>query len=371
MRILYVITQADIIGGAQVHIRDLTQRLKADGHEPHVAAGGEGKFSDAIRANGVQFHNLKHMIREISPFRDFQGILELRRLIKKLKPDLISAHSSKAGTIARIAAIGTGKPIIFTAHGWAFTDGVGERRATFYSLIEKTLAPLTSKIITVSDYDRDLALKRKVASPSKVITVHNGMPGKVRLKNPEDFNNGPVRLIMVARFQPPKNHELLLRGLANVSQNLNWTLDLVGGGELQDKARETASALGISKRVSFLGERTDIAELLGKSDIFLLISGWEGFPRSILEAMREGLPVIASNVGGVSESVIHNQNGLLVTAGSEEELVAALENLIGDAELRSRFGAVGGKRFREHFTFDIMYRNTISIYENLLLKHHH
>jgi len=129
-----------------------------------------------------------------------------------------------------------------------------------------------------------------------------------------------------------------------------------------------ALELGLSQRIRFLGARQDVAEILAGAQVFILASHWEGFPRSILEAMRAGLPVIASNVGGVREAVIHGKTGLLVPRGDVPALREAIEALLINPDSRIRMGELGRKRYEAHFTFDRMVEETLAVYESVLAE---
>ena len=124
-------------------------------------------------------------------------------------------------------------------------------------------------------------------------------------------------LTMVARFEPQKDHPSLLKALARL-RNHAWRLELIGEGPLLERTRDLARSLGIADRVEFLGQRSDVAERLATSQVYVLSSNWEGFPRSILEAMRAGLPVVASDVAGVSEAVVDGVTGYVVPRGETE-----------------------------------------------------
>ncbi len=169
---------------------------------------------------------------------------------------------------------------------------------------------------------------------------------------------------MVARFTEFKDHGLLLRAFARVPGESR--LKLVGDGETVAAARKLAEDLGIRDRVEFKGSRGDVPEILAETDVFVLASKTETLPISILEAMRTGLPVIASDVGGVSEEVIDEETGLLVEPGSVDELAAALRRLLADKTLRVRMGRSGRRRFEQIFRADKMIESTEAVYREVL-----
>lgn len=364
MRVAYVITRSDAVGGAHVHVRDLAHQLLRVGHQVHVLVGGEGPFTDELRTLGIPFRSLQHLVRPIRPLDDTRGVMELRRLLSEVKPDLVSTHSSKAGWLGRLAARSLHIPVIFTAHGWAFTDGVPQFERRFYALAERLAAPLARRIIAVSEYDRRLAIQYRVAPPHQVVTIHNGMPDvpPELLARP---GLHPPHLIMVARFEPQKDHVTLIKALAGL-KDIPWTIEFVGNGPVRKQVEKLCASLGLADRVKFLGARHDVANRLAGAQLFVLVSRWEGLPRSILEAMRAALPVVASDVGGVREAVADGQSGFLVPRGDVEALRNRLSILIERPELRVRMGLAGRRRYEEHFTFERMFRKTMEVYADVI-----
>ncbi len=285
MKICYVITKADEIGGAQVHVRDLCNHAKENGHEVFVIVGENGLFVEQLRQNEISVFVVPTLVREIRPTNDFKAIMQIRSIVKCCKPDVIALHSSKAGIIGRIVANLLRIPVVFTAHGWAFADGVSEKKRKLYTAIEKIFAFRTDRIITVSEQDRQLALKYNVAKQESMITIHNGVCD-IGLPTNND-NSETVNLIMVARFSDQKDHETLFCTLP-LLKSKNWNLTLVGKGNNIEKCQNAIKGTEFESKVHFLGERNDVPELLKQSDVFLLISNWEGYPMSTLEAMSTG-----------------------------------------------------------------------------------
>jgi glycosyltransferase involved in cell wall biosynthesis len=350
------VTRADPIGGAQIHVRDLTVALRAEGHSVTVITSGSGPLVEDLHAQGTQVVLLRHLTVPINPLRDIFAMAEIRRALSTLQPDLVSAHSSKAGILSRIVGHSLGIPVVFTAHGWAFTPGIPRLQAAVYRQIERLFSPFARKIITVSEFDRRLALETGIAPPERLVTIHNGMPDVPSVLR-ADPGRTPVRLVMVARFEPQKDHATLLRALATLREHA-WELDLIGDGPRLAQMRSLAATLGLGQRVRFLGQRTDVDHLLAQSQVSLLMSNWEGFPRSILEAMRAGLPVVASSVGD-------GENGYLVPRGGVELLRARIEQLLSDPGLRVRLGAAGRTRYEQHFTLRGTVSKTLAVYHDI------
>lgn len=341
-------------------MRDLAAAVAAQGHAPTVVTSGSGTFIDDLRALNIPVVTLRHLTAPIRPLHDLRALRELHRVLAELRPELIAAHSSKAGILARLAARRLRVPVVFTVHGWAFTPGVPPLEATLYRRVERLVGPLASRIIAVSEYDRRLGLEARIAPPDRLVTVHNGMPD-VAPELRADPGSTPVRLVMVARYGAQKDHPTLLRALAALRQH-PWEMDLIGDGPLMGETEALARELGLEGRVHFLGQRNDVGRRLAAAQVSLLVTNWEGFPLSILEAMRAGLPVIASDVGGVAESVRDGENGYLVPRGDVAQLRDRIERLLTDSALRIRLGAAGRERFVRDFTLDVSVARTLAVY---------
>jgi|SRR5690625_1810539 len=362
-KITYIITRSDAFGGANIHLLDLIP-LVAHKYEVELLIGGQGVVYKRALDLGIPTYSIPDLVREIDIKRDYLAYKQIVQHLKASKPDLIHLHSSKAGVLGRLAAKKCNIPAIFTAHGWAFTEGVSPLKRFTYKYIERFSAPLAHRIITVSDYDRNLALLNKVASKEKIVTIHNGIYQTPHY-DVHDRTNALCRLIMVARFEQPKDQAFLIEALSTLKA-LNWHLTLIGDGPTLEPARKLAKRHNLAHRIHFTGHRNDVAQQLIEADLFLLISNWEGFPLSILEAMRARLPVIASKVGGIPEAVVDGKTGYLIPRGDIKELVRKLQLLISQPDLRYRLGKSGEERFQKLFTIDIMAEQTTKIYEEAI-----
>lgn len=359
MKIAYLITRTDELGGAQIHIRDLSLWMKGQGHEVAVLTGSLGKVTDFLEEQGVSIYEIPDLERAIHPVRDWKAFNQIRDALKDFKPDVLSCHSSKAGLLGRFAARCEKVGVVFTAHGWAFTDGVPFIQRNIYKVLEKIAGYFSDHVITVSEYDREIALKAHIVPERKITAIHNGMPDRP-FKAPV-AHEGPTRLLMVARIGPQKDHATLFKALSGL-MDLSWTLDLIGGGD-DTELRSLAIDCNIVDRITFHGERYDVGEFMEtRADVYLLISRWEGFPRSILEAMRSGLPVIASDVGGTRESVLEGQTGYVIRPNDAEILAHTLRLVIPDQNLQRELGLAGRARFDANFAFQAMAAKTYAVY---------
>ncbi|MGB3262084.1 glycosyltransferase family 4 protein [Paenisporosarcina sp.] len=364
MKIVQVITRMDTIGGAQVHVRDLSNRLVAEGYEVSIITGERLDSSLEIDQNITYFQSLS-LKRAVHPYYDVRAIFEVRQLLKRTKPDLVATHSSKAGLIGRIAARSLGIPTVFTAHGWAFTEGISSEKRMAYITIEKVLGKITDRVITVSNYDRELAISNGVLPNHKIKTIHNGVLPLKKTLPAEDKANSFINILMVARFDVPKRQLDLIQACEKI-KHLPWQLSFVGEGTQLTEAKHYVQIHHLQERVRFYGAMKSIESPLRDSQIFVLLSDYEGLPLSILEAMQAGLPIIASEVGGVKESVIDKENGFLIPKQNHEILIKRLTQLISDASLREEMGKRSKELFNEQFTFEKMYFQTTRVYQNVV-----
>lgn len=359
LRVLVAITRGEP-GGAQVHVRDLVCGLRDRVHF-EVVVGDDAFLAEELRAAGVTVHVLPDLQREIAPRRDWRALRALSALVAKLRPHLVHTHSSKAGQLGRLAAASRGVVAIHTAHAWSFSDGIRRRRKALAIPLEAAMGRLTRRFIVVSEADREIAVRYHVARADQLRIVHNGVrdtPERAR----HGFAAVPV-VAMVARMADPKQHTMLLRAIAGV--DAPWRVRFIGDGPDRAAVEATIAELGIGNRVDLLGVRSDVDVLLADSQIGALVSRQEGFPLAILEAMRAGLPVIASDVGGVREAVEHEVTGLLVPRDDEPALQAALLRLVADGPLRTKMGAAGRAAYEAKFTVKSMLEGTAAVYTEL------
>jgi len=357
MRILYLVTRADL-GGAQVHILDLLHGFQ-NVLEPVVAVGETGYFTDELRRLGVPYYVVPNLVHAMRPLKDARALFEVAQLIRAVGPDVVHAHTSKAGVIGRLAARAAGVPSVFTAHTWCFAEGTSWKWRLGGIPAERLAGRFSSAIINVSDSNRRVALQRGISDSGRMLTIWNGIPDTIRHARPDAA--GVPTIVMVARCVPQKDHSLLLRAVAKIERPAR--IVFVGDGPLLGALTTQAEQLMIRDRVEFLGRRLDIAEILAQAQIFALATRWEGFPLSILEAMRAGLPVVASNVGGVAEALIDGETGFLAESGDVDQFRDRLCALLDDPSLRRRMGDAGRTRYQANFTLEQMLQKTLAVYQ--------
>jgi glycosyltransferase involved in cell wall biosynthesis len=262
--------------------------------------------------------------------------------------------------ISRIVGFITRKPVIYTIHGWGF--GSGRRRLVSFLVywVEVLLKRLTFLYIAVSEHDRQVGLGAVGIRDEKIITIHNGIKSNNCIPKQE---NVEWDCIMVARDDPQKDYDTLLKAAALAS----FKLAVVGKGtdspEFLMRAR-VFSGSGFNN-ISFLGIRGDVQSLLCKSHLFILSSNFEGLPLSVIEGMACGLPVIASDVGGLSE-LVAQENGVLFKSGDHIKLASIISDYLNNPEIIQLHGRASRIKFEKYFSREIMLNKTFEVYSSVV-----
>jgi glycosyltransferase involved in cell wall biosynthesis len=287
------------------------------------------------------------------------GLLELVVLMRRLRPDVVHANSSKAGVLGRIAAALAGVPIrIFTVHGWAFKAYAGLASA-LYRWVDRGVQPLTTMTVCVAERERTAGLAARTCHPDLTVVIPNAVDLEAVPR--ARLDGDPPQVVTVGRLAAPKDPLTLVHALARIDATPFRAL-VVGDGPDRASVEAEVRALGLQAVVELAGIRGDVAGLLASGDVFVLSSRSEGAPMSILEAMAAGLPVVATDVGGVGELVAHGVTGLLAPPGDPDALAAALERLLADPALRRTLGAAGRERARERFDLRAARQAHVALY---------
>jgi glycosyltransferase involved in cell wall biosynthesis len=365
-RVLIIITLAEV-GGAQSHVAALLPALTSE-FEVVVAAHGPGPLREAARAAGARFIALRHVRRALHPWHDLLGLLEVVALVRRVRPDIVHTHSSKAGILGRLGATVAKAPVrLFTAHGWAFAAHEGWA-ARLYLWADRLAARVTTCVVCVSERERVEGLQARTCRDNRTAVIYNAVDVAAAL--PAALVGAPPRIISVGRFKAPKDPVTLIRALARLPRN-SFRAMLVGDGPDRPLVAAAVRREDLDGAVELVGERGDVPALLAGADAFVLSTRSEGLPMSLLEAMAAGLPVVASAVGGVPEAVIDRETALLVPPRDPEALAQALRALLGDAELRRRLGKAGRHRAVALFGLSAFRDAHLRLYHALLERSGH
>lgn len=370
-KIIFVITRSQW-GGAQRYVYDLATHLPREKFEVQAAMGRGGALADKLTNAGVPVY-LFDATRNIGFLQEIKTFVALFQLFRKERPDIVHLNSSKIGGVGAVAArIARVPRIIFTAHGWAFH----EDRSWFERSLILASSWLSSlfhdSIICVSDYDH-AASKKLPFAERKCVTIKNA------LHNPQCIEKTKARHIIkkenklspsqrtlwvgaISELIPNKGLIHLIRALGRIPSK-NWFCVIFGEGKERERLQRAIYRFGLAKNMALAGYRENAQSLLKAFDIFVLPSTKEGFPYALLEAGSAGLPVIASEVGGIPEIIHGGKTGLLIPPKNEKDLTNALSLLLTKPELRAHFGNALCEKIEKEFGFDAMLAQTINLYE--------
>lgn len=358
LKVLLLSTNSDE-AGAPIHVQTLVASLRTQ-VDFHVVFGEKGPVAERLEAIGVGVTVIPQMRSAISLRRDLAALRVLGRIVREWQPDLIHAHSSKAGMLGRLIGQFYGVPSLYTVHGWGWR-GLGWLSSRLVFLIEWLLSSIqkSSYIFVAEDVAND-AYRRLGVPPTKGRIIYNGVPDA--LLNGKKSER--LTIIMPARVSSAKDHESLVRAFESL--NIDAQLVLCGGNTTDEKFLAKIRTWAPLRHCDILclGQRSDMPQLLSSSHIFTLISHFEALPLSIIEAMSAGLPVIATEVGGVGELIKHNDTGLLVAPGDVPGIAAAIKRLVNEQE-RIRIGKLARKTYLNSFTSAAMSQRTLSYYKRI------
>lgn len=342
MKILQIITLCEL-GGAQSVVVNLANKLSEE-HEVIVAAGeGDGKMFSLLNPKVGQ-ERLPHLQRAISPKNDFLTIFDMRKLYRKYKPDIIHLHSSKAGMLGRVAF--PSKKVVYTVHGF---DSIRLAHRKFLP-IERFMQRACKAIVGVSKYDERFLSEERI--DNNISYIYNGISKQIPCES-LSFNipNKYKKIVLcIARLSLPKRSDMFM-SIAELLPEYAF----VWIGNQQEVVEHP-------ENVFFLGNIPNAGIYNSIADLFVLPSNYEGLPMVILEAMSFGKPVVASNVGGISEIVQNNWNGYALK--NDVALFAEkIKYILDNEDVYKEFSKNSLERFNKDLTVDKMVHSYLKIYK--------
>ena len=360
-RVLMVVRPS--IGGAFGHALRLSEALAGRGYESALC-GPHEQLADSIAPAVLQVD----IPRRPDPLRHPAAIVRLGRIYREYEPDVVHAHGSQAGVLARLARVAAPRiPVVFTPHNYAFTNHFGTGQRRLYRSIEVALAPLATRVICVCEAERRIAAR--IGPSKRTRVVYNGIeplassppdPAVARLAE-----SGPL-ISTVAELQPPKGVTTLIAAMPEVLERVpDVNLAVAGDGVERQRLESQILELGLTGRVHLLGSIDNVAGLLGATDVFVQ-PGWaESLPYSLLEAMGMSLPIVATDVGGVGEAIEDRVTGRLVASQDPLELAAGMADLLLDPEAAEALGRAARGRMDSQFRLEGMVEQTLGVYREV------
>ncbi|MFC4357714.1 glycosyltransferase [Halobium salinum] len=366
--VLHVVTRSTW-GGAQKVVHLLATRGHANAS---VACGGGGRLISELRTSRIPVFRLPAFRSSPAPLSDTRTLLRLLEILREHSFDLVHCHSTKAGLVGRLASLFSGVPTVFTVHGWGFYNtSYGSLRPLLVHG-ERALARGTTALVCVSENDRREGCERGILQNARTEVIHNGVPpytpapNSSPLWNELDIDDDVPVIGAVLRLAPQKDPLAILR----VAKRLRGrghpvSTVLIGDGPLAEDCKRFVRNNGMED-VHLLGFRQDALPLLADLDAFLLPSRFEGFPLTVLETMHLGVPIVAYDVGGVSEALSDRETGRVVLPGDEAAFTDAVEELVVNKTRRREMGDAARRRARNRFTAERMVADYDRLYDSIL-----
>ena len=341
----------------------LIRGISSRDHEV-VAACAEGSRAEEVRTQGVRVESIPFSRRILDFRQHLRSYRALSELLRREKFDIVHVHTPIAAAIGRLAAWRVGVPkVVYTAHGFYFHEHMRFWKRWLFIGMEWLLGRITDVLFTQAEEDATAARRYRLCRGGVIKAIHNGVDPARFFPSRDPIAQSEMRarnstttdacvIVVVGRLVEETGYSELLAAFLEVDATLWVVGERLASDHAQDIVSDIERVQGhaeLEEKVRFLGERTDVPEILRAADIFVLPSHREGMPRSIIEAMMTGLPVVATNIRGSREEVLHDHTGLLVPVRAPAALAAALDQLVSDRTLRISMGMAGRARALEVF----------------------
>ncbi|MBC2920287.1 glycosyltransferase family 4 protein [Staphylococcus saprophyticus] len=361
----------------------LNKESKKQGIEVHCLCS-KGPNVDIIKKNGFYFHEV-NIDRNINLVKNLKSIIMMVKVFRIVRPDIVHVHTPVAGVLARIAAkIAKVPNIIYTAHGFYFHEGMGKIKYNIFFYIEKYIGRyFTDHIFTQSIEDFEVAKKNKFLKNNNYLHISNGVDLEVKF-NPKfietkaksniisenNFKENDLIVTFIGRLVKEKGIIEFLNSYEKLkTQNIKYVI--IGGlpqGERDTEAIKVVEKFKGNKNIIFTDHVNNVNDYLNISDIFCLPSYREGMPRSIIEAMAMRNAVLATNIRGSREEVLHNETGYLFDVRNSNQIAKYIDELNNDREKLEYFKEYGQKRAKLLYDEDKVVKKQIDIYKKIVNK---
>ena len=388
-KILRIINRFNL-GGPTYNVAYLSKYLEND-FETLLVGGAKDDSEESSEfitdSLGLKPLIIPEMRREISPKLDRIAYKKIKNIIREFNPDIVHTHASKAGALGRLAASRMKVPIILhTFHGHVFHSYFGKAKTRFYKNIERNLAKRSTRIIAISNIQKDeLSTIHKICPKEKISVLPLGFDLQKFSTDSEqkrkDFrinyniSDNEIAICIVGRLVPVKNHEMFLQAIKFVNNNTNLPIRafVVGDGELKDVLIKRANDLNLfevnsngNKILSFTSWIKEVDKVYAGCDIAALTSFNEGTPVSLIEAQAGSTPIVSTNVGGIDDVVINGKTALLSDQMDQSTFNNHLLQLVQDEKLRKKMQHSGADFVMQKFTYNTLVNNAKELYFELL-----
>lgn len=374
IKICIIITKLEL-GGAQKVALSLCEKIDLNRFDPFLICGCGGILDKEI-SKTIRVYFVKDLVREISPYKDFQALRKIYKILKKEQPDIVHTHSSKAGIIGRLAAkLAKIKNIVHTIHGFSFNDTQKKYMRNIFVFLERAGAKISKYLIPVSIENINKGLNNKIGKREQYRYIRLGIDienfkdyqSELSLRKELNLSDSDFIITTIGPFKPQKNLKDFIKIAAKVIKNNKKTVFvIVGDGEGRNELESLIKTYSVSDSVFLLGWRKDISNILNSSDLFVMTSLWEGLPISTIEAMSCGLVPVVNAVDGQIEIVKDNYTGFLIRPYDVETSVEKILFLKKNPDIRKQMGENAKNYIDNTFSTDYMIKQHEKLYSDML-----
>lgn len=361
-------------GGATQIILSLANMARQKGLTAAILTDDSDTIHACEKLN-IEVVLFKGLVRPIRPYADISAIIRLKQLLKERNDTIVHTHTLKGGIVGRLAAYSAGIPVIIHhSHGFSFNQDSSFLRKKMIACMEKYAARKCDRIISVNQLDIDLAAQWGIDVDKLFRYVPNGI-SKQMLNNKVSYSrerlirelnlpSNAVLITVVGRLFSEKGHPVLFEAFPEIQKNMKYPVHvlLLGQGPHREKYQKMVEKQNISQHIHFMGHRSDCMEIAKSCDIFVLPSLREGHSITILEAMAGMIPIVATNIRGIADSVRDGKEALLVTPNNSSLLASAVTKMLNNKHLSEKMTNAAKERFEALFTEEKMLDSIWKIY---------
>lgn len=392
IKVLRIINRFNL-GGPTYNAAYLTKYL-SDEFETLLVGGEKYEEEESsafiLEKLGINPIIIPEMQRSINRKNDTIAYRKIKQIIKDFQPDIVHTHASKAGTLGRLAAHKMKVPVIIhTFHGHVFHSYFGKAKTTFYKNIERYLAKKSTKIVAISELQKnELSLEHKICKPEKIAVIPLGFDLARFQENIEEkrksfrenyqLKNDEIAIGIIGRLVPIKNHEMFIEVIHQLTKQTDKKIRafIIGDGEQKDKLIDDVKRIQLDyvewtknqkpATITFTSWIKNIDWANAGLDIIALTSLNEGTPVSLIEAQASNKPIVTTDVGGVKNITKQNETAFITAVNNIDDYTKYLLNLVEDAELRNKMGAKGWDFVQQKFSYNRLVKDVEQLYFSLL-----
>ena len=369
IRVLHVL---NLVGGVEICFRQICQNIDESIIETSVVCQKLGNKSKLVTSKGKEITPLViPIVREINPVLDLFSIIKLIFLIKKIKPDVIHAHSAKGGVIARIASVFFKIKVLYTPHAFSYLSAKSKFKRFLFLTVERILRTKNTIILATSNSEKNQAIQVVGYDKKKVFTLKNAIDKRSigEDKDLEKTLKSKTYICTVGRPSFQKNLEMMIGAFEIVSKNNNKVhLFIIGAGEYSPRKAKIVTMINkknLNTRVTILPwvSRKEVQTYIKNAKLYVSSSRYEGMPYSVIESMALSIPSVLTNTDGNRDLVIDKISGYLVEIGDYVEMANKIMNLLNKSELRKKLAFEANKLFMQNHQLSNYMQNLTAHYQ--------